>query len=271
MHTARSCRCLLLLLNQIPSEQSEELAAASTALHPTGGLPTPARVPPEFSNQAGLLALPEPQQFDFLHNSIYVVLDEVVGRHKVGCHLWLHSSTGHVAQLPSRTAPRSGKLLPIPAPPPPAPAIQVYKVQGGPLGFMLSTNVAEADAQHAATLLRCARELLHVVGQASGVACGERRGGGQGRSSAGMRLLYNQRLHWSTACSHLAGRQADQRRAGTRRVLALLAFLPHDAQPLQVRLPCGQPLGLTMALSTGTITSGLLGSVSLTYQVCLRA
>lgn len=44
---------------------------------------------------------------------------------------------------------------------------QVYKVHGGPLGFMLSTNVAEADAQHAATLLRCARELLHVLGQAS--------------------------------------------------------------------------------------------------------
>ncbi|PRW20206.1 Adenylate cyclase [Chlorella sorokiniana] len=79
---------------------------------------------------------------------------------------------------------------------------KVYKVQVGPLGFVLSTNVAEADAQHAATLLRCARELLHVVGQ--------------------------------------------------------------------VRLPCGQPLGLTMALSSGAITSGLLGTVSLTYQLVGR-
>ena len=52
-------------------------------------------------------------------------------------------------------------------------------MQGGPLGFMLSTNVAEVDVQHAATLLRCARELLHVVGQASGVAGGEGREGGR--------------------------------------------------------------------------------------------
>lgn len=37
------------------------------------------------------------------------------------------------------------------------------------MGFTLSTNVAETDAQHAATLLRCARELLHVIGQASRV------------------------------------------------------------------------------------------------------
>lgn len=36
---------------------------------------------------------------------------------------------------------------------------------------------------------------------------------------------------------------------------------------VQVRLPCGTPLRPVMALSTGTVTSGLLGTVSLTYQV----
>ena len=33
---------------------------------------------------------------------------------------------------------------------------------------MLATNVAEPERDHAATLLRCARELLHVLQQASG-------------------------------------------------------------------------------------------------------
>lgn len=41
----------------------------------------------------------------------------------------------------------------------------------------------------------------------------------------------------------------------------------HPTGMPQVRLPCGRPLGVKMALSSGTITSGLLGSVSLTYQV----
>jgi hypothetical protein len=39
----------------------------------------------------------------------------------------------------------------------------------------------------------------------------------------------------------------------------------------QVRLPCGTPLRPVMALSTGPITSGLLGTVSLTYQLVGRA
>ena len=37
----------------------------------------------EFGNQAALQALPEAQQFHFLHEKLYLPLDEVVGRHKV--------------------------------------------------------------------------------------------------------------------------------------------------------------------------------------------
>ncbi|PRW61258.1 integral membrane single C2 domain isoform A [Chlorella sorokiniana] len=115
----------------------------------------------EFRNAAALLALPESQQFQFLHHSVYILLDELVGRHKV------------------------------------------YKLFGSSSGFMLATNVAEPDPRHATTLLSCARDLLE--------------------------------------------------------------------QLEQVRLPCGTPLRPVMALSTGPITSGLLGTVSLTYQLVGRA
>lgn len=39
---------------------------------------------PEFRNAAALLALPESQQFQLLHHRVYITLDELVGRHKVG-------------------------------------------------------------------------------------------------------------------------------------------------------------------------------------------
>ncbi len=37
--------------------------------------------------------------------------------------------------------------------------------------------------------------------------------------------------------------------------------------PLQVRLPSGEALDVTLSLSSGAASSGLLGTTSLTYQV----
>jgi hypothetical protein len=51
-------------------------------------------------------------------------------------------------------------------PPPPLLLLQVYKLYGGPHGFMISTGVAEPDADHAATLLRFS---LHVLQAAQNV------------------------------------------------------------------------------------------------------
>jgi class 3 adenylate cyclase len=82
-------------------------------------------------------------------------------------------------------------------------AHRLYKLYGGAQGFMLSTNVAEPDADHATTLLEAARALLQV--------------------------------------------------------------LP------EVRLPNGEALDVIMALSSGPASSGLLGSVSLTYQLVGRS
>lgn len=45
---------------------------------------------------------------------------------------------------------------------------QVYKLFGSSFGFMLATNVAEPDPNHAATLLACARELLEALQQVPG-------------------------------------------------------------------------------------------------------
>ena len=41
--------------------------------------------------------------------------------------------------------------------------LQVYKLYGGPHGFMVSTGVAEPDADHAATLLRFSLHLLQAT------------------------------------------------------------------------------------------------------------
>lgn len=124
----------------------------------------------EFRNAAALLALPESQQFQFLHHRVYIMLDELVGRHKVGGQgngrykmRFMRCSRGS-----SRPIDRCPPTAPAPSPPP----HQVYKLFGSPFGFMLSTNVAEPDPQHATTLLACARELLEQLEQASGAECG---------------------------------------------------------------------------------------------------
>lgn len=49
-----------------------------------GLVPPPPPFLPEFRNAAALLALPESQQFQLLHHRVYITLDELVGRHKVG-------------------------------------------------------------------------------------------------------------------------------------------------------------------------------------------
>ncbi|KAI7837250.1 hypothetical protein COHA_008936 [Chlorella ohadii] len=82
-------------------------------------------------------------------------------------------------------------------------AHKLYKLYGSSQGFMLSTNVAEPDDNHAFTLLGAARELLQV--------------------------------------------------------------LP------QVRLPSGEALDVTLSLSSGAASSGLLGTTSLTYQLVGRS
>ena len=56
-------------------------------------------------------------------------------------------------------------VAPSALPPPPL-LLQVYKLYGGPHGFMISTGVAEPDADHAATLLRFS---LHVLQAAQSV------------------------------------------------------------------------------------------------------
>lgn len=69
-----------------PSATAACRAAQQAACPP---VPTPTRVwygrrpLAEFRNAPALLALPEAQQFQFLHQSVYVALDELVGRHKV--------------------------------------------------------------------------------------------------------------------------------------------------------------------------------------------
>ncbi|EFN55643.1 expressed protein [Chlorella variabilis] len=49
---------------------------------------------------------------------------------------------------------------------------RVYKLYGGPHGFMISTGVAEADADHAATLLRFSLHLLQAAQSVSAAAAG---------------------------------------------------------------------------------------------------
>lgn len=58
------------------------------------------------------------------------------------------------------------------APPPPfsLPPLQVYKLYGGPHGFMISTGVAETDEDHASTLLRFSLHVLQAMHQV-GAAC----------------------------------------------------------------------------------------------------
>lgn len=48
---------------------------------------------------------------------------------------------------------------------------QVYKLYGGPQGFMVSSGVAEPDVRHAATLLRCALH-LHTAARELRLPCG---------------------------------------------------------------------------------------------------
>lgn len=56
-------------------------------------------------------------------------------------------------------------LLPHTALPPPSPAVhqQVFKLYGGAQGFLLATNVAEPDANHAATMFAFAQRLMQVA------------------------------------------------------------------------------------------------------------
>ncbi len=141
---------------------------------------------------------------------------------------------------PAATAP------PTPNPQPFA-VTQVYKLFGSSFGFMLATNVAEPQAQHATMLLACARDLLQQLEQARGRcgradhACGW-HASRQAPCCACLKLSYASTAHGAHA-------------------------LPWLLCILQVRLPCGTPLRPVMALSSGAITSGLLGTVSLTYQV----
>ena len=119
---------------------------------------------------------------------------------------------------------------------------------------MLATNVAEPDANHAATLLACARDLLHVLAQARA----RRRTRGHG-PAAGCWL----------GCSNCT---AGRRQLALPSPAHLLTQHPCGRVPLlwvQVRLPGGQALDVGMALASCPANSGLLGSVSLTYQVGL--
>lgn len=88
---------------------------------------------------------------------------------------WLRHWPGGTGMLPLAAA--SGavgddtlttNLPPLPLTPPSNPGHGPTGLQALWRGFMLATNVAEAQRDHAATLLRCARELLHVLPQASG-------------------------------------------------------------------------------------------------------
>ena len=74
--------------------------------------------------------------------------------------------------------------LPMHPPLPPLP--QVFKLYGGAQGFLLATNVSEPDPNHAATLLRCAQQLM---AQAEHVSLNKRRRSCKAGSAQAMRSM----------------------------------------------------------------------------------
>ena len=154
---------------------------------------------------------------------------------------------------------------------PPLPLLlQVYKLYGGPHGFMISTGVAEPDADHAATLLRFS---LHVLQAAQNV-----------RPARACTLLFCTPTPAAASpclCLQAVPRRCPQAVLHTRDTSAHTSSLltapqpPAPAKPArlrcplppQIRLPGQVPVDLLMVLASGPASSGLLGTTSLTYQV----
>lgn len=160
------------------------------------------------------------------------------------------------------------------APPPPfsLTPLQVYKLYGGPHGFMISTGVAETDEDHASTLLRFSLHVLQAMHQVGGAcrADGEAAAAAACAAVALMRLLVLLLLlHWTSVCLRCSY-ACPRLRARTCHPLANCprCFRPCCRLSQQIRLPGPAPVDLCMVLASGRAASGLLGTTSLTYQVC---
>ena len=173
-----------------------------------------------------MLAMTPAAQFTWLHR-FYLVLDRVAQQHKVRaagkvCSLGCRWNRPHRKVKLPFCWPHLNHLNLSPS------CFQVYKLYGGSHGFMLSTGVAEADPNHATTLLRCALHLLQVFEPVSGMA---------------------HRDLCVPACRHTAGPPHSP---------------PPPPPPLfvlpQIRMSDGQSADVVMALASGPATSGLLGS-----------
>ena len=257
-HSLCSLRCDCSMLCIAPTALRGCLALQPTA--PDASTP----FPPEFGNQAALLALPPDKQFHFLHGSVYLPLDAVAGRHKVGCGCCTAQggaapragATGihpflSAGQCRRTTGVAPSSFLPTTHQPHPLPGVQgAWRPSG--LHAVDQRGGSRRPARRHAAALRPRAAARAGPGESS-------------RSVGPVDARVDERLHtmrplafaWEPAGGSRTPAQ-QQGCSGARR---------HPTGIPQVRLPCGRPLGVKMALSSGTITSGLLGSVSLTYQV----
>ena len=138
---------------------------------------------------------------------------------------------------------------------------RVYKLYGGPHGFMISTGVAEADADHAATLLRFSLHLLQAAQSVSAAAAGAALAPG---TCCGITAA-------SAPSDPLPPAHMLPQPPRTPPLCSLPVFpccsLLLLLMMLQIRLAGSVPLDLVMVMASGPATSGLLGTTSLTYQV----
>lgn len=173
---------------------------------------------------------------------------------------------------------------------------RVYKLYGGPHGFMISTGVAEPDADHATTLLRFSLHLLQAAQSVSDCACCPRcctsKAGtchSCGPPPAAELRQASRTHHSERAAATLA---ADVRTCCRRAAIGHFSvcvrpdenlfsppyfrcypclmhspFLLLLLLLLQIRVTGTAPLDMVMVLASGAATSGLLGTTSLTYQV----
>lgn len=95
----------------------------------------------------------------------------------IPCSLGAISSAAPAGFSPGVCPLRAARPLATDEPIPTAPlGLQVYKLYGGPHGFMVSTGVAESDEQHASTLLRFALHVLQAVQAVRGWGWGGEEG-----------------------------------------------------------------------------------------------